>query len=71
MERLNFLWIEYIIVIVLKKERENCKLFIKKKIVIELIDFFLIGRMYVFRGGILKIESIGDLDGLVKFRLYL
>lgn len=67
MERLNFLWIEYIIVVVLKKE--NCKLFIKN--VIELIDFFLIGRMYVFRGGILKIESIGDLDGLVKFRLYL
>lgn len=67
MGRLNFLWIEYIIVVVLKKE--NCKLFIKN--VIELIDFFLIGRMYVFRGGILKIESIGDLDGLVKFRLYL
>lgn len=46
-----------------KRERENCKLFIKKKNVTELIDFLSIGRTYAPRGGILKIQSIGDLDG--------
>lgn len=47
----------------LKKRERELQIIYKKKNVTELIDFLSIGRTYAPRGGILKIQSIGDLDG--------